>query len=325
MVFNVSQSPFLFYFVQLPGRTDNEIKNYWNTRLKRRQRAGLAIYPLDIKPQNHQLQEIPQNNPSSSSLVSLLASSNGQKPEYSTPMSIFDMFNSPPTVPTPQNLLHSSSSLSKNGLALSLSSVNSPFSPSPSASLAFNNQGLSQPLPMPSLHFNYLNFGIDSRRVSRASFEYDGSIGSGSGLVGLPSIQSLVQPTKTTASSGSDYVIATSSSDAADQDHDHDPDETMEGFSRNGCNSGLLEDLLGESQALTRATKAKENNTPNEKDKSEGKFLWDYKLIEDAGVSGREESGFRFGEGNVNLDDNNYEESSPPHSSMITSEFITQP
>ncbi|CAN6207319.1 unnamed protein product [Urochloa humidicola] len=29
----------------LPGRTDNEIKNFWNTRLKRHQRAGLPIYP----------------------------------------------------------------------------------------------------------------------------------------------------------------------------------------------------------------------------------------------------------------------------------------
>ncbi|CAK9176723.1 unnamed protein product [Ilex paraguariensis] len=33
---------------ELPGRTDNEIKNYWNTRIKRRQRAGLSIYPPDI-------------------------------------------------------------------------------------------------------------------------------------------------------------------------------------------------------------------------------------------------------------------------------------
>lgn len=37
---------------ELPGRTDNEIKNYWNTRIKRRQRAGLPIYPPDLHVQS---------------------------------------------------------------------------------------------------------------------------------------------------------------------------------------------------------------------------------------------------------------------------------
>ncbi|CAL9757697.1 unnamed protein product [Musa acuminata subsp. burmannicoides] len=45
---------------QLPGRTDNEIKNYWNTRLKRRQRAGLPIYPPELQEAvgfDHQLKQ----------------------------------------------------------------------------------------------------------------------------------------------------------------------------------------------------------------------------------------------------------------------------
>nr|XP_010912975.1 transcription factor MYB97 [Elaeis guineensis] len=35
----------------LPGRTDDQIKNYWNTWIKRRKHAGLPLYPQEMQRQ----------------------------------------------------------------------------------------------------------------------------------------------------------------------------------------------------------------------------------------------------------------------------------
>ncbi|KAL6603649.1 hypothetical protein ACP70R_044010 [Stipagrostis hirtigluma subsp. patula] len=83
----------------LPGRTDNEIKNYWNTRLKRRQRAGLPMYPPDIEREIAQLRM--QNlNPFADGDGSASASANANLP----PPLLYDASNPfalPPAAPSP--------------------------------------------------------------------------------------------------------------------------------------------------------------------------------------------------------------------------------
>ncbi|KAL3635481.1 hypothetical protein CASFOL_020028 [Castilleja foliolosa] len=181
---------------QLPGRTDNEIKNYWNTRLKRCQRAGLPIYPQ----QEH----------------------SSRRPSNPSPLIYYDSFTSPSLMSPLCN------QLKLYGGSLTASS--SSFSSNP-----FFDQGISNPLPMPSMpQYNTLGFGVKT--------------GSDMGLLGLPSIQS--SPAATPAVSSSDLFVGTTSSDG-----EYEVEMGLGGR----CKSGLLEDLLRESNALACPEKTEEH------------------------------------------------------------------
>ncbi|KAJ8557241.1 hypothetical protein K7X08_002866 [Anisodus acutangulus] len=298
---------------QLPGRTDNEIKNYWNTRLKRRQRTGLPIYPQELQSQNQQENIQPQ------SLIS--SPFDPQRATYKNPpfLSLLDIFN-PSTMKPP--ITHqfplNSNNIFRNppkGLSLTLPSSmrNSQFS-----SLPNNNfgHGLSNsvPVPVPSFQQNYPNFSITTRPFMGIPSNQNELIsGMDISTINYSSRQSSMP---LTASSSENTCSDFGSSDANNY-------ANVAGLSRG--NSGLLEDLLEESQTLARAVKIEENNyldLKEEADENKGKSLWeDYGLVEEeAGDQDEailtEESVYSFAHGGDVTLNNNSESSSPdPNSS----------
>ncbi|XP_059661081.1 transcription factor MYB101 [Cornus florida] len=254
---------------QLPGRTDNEIKNYWNTRVKRRQRAGLPIYPPGIEnhqqQQQQQQQEQTQPNSSSSSVSSLFLqpSHQHQEPNFNHSLSLFDHINFSKTSSSPmQPHLAAFSPLyypnnqfqflghdeRKAGPALPFPSYVSPFQSSSPA--LFSQSMPNELLPIPSSPL--FNSGdLDANQTPKH--------GASIGLIGLapskdtelPSIQSIMPVTTTTPSSsgntGSDYTMAASSNA---EEYETAPEMSM-------ANSGLLEALLEESHAMARTDKSK--------------------------------------------------------------------
>lgn len=259
--------------MQLPGRTDNEIKNYWNTRMKRRQKANLPLYPEGVRKttnmhqRRHQQRHPQQHSPLSSLLHSQQVSSYLQG-RYGFDPSPYHFYPAAGFSIPPINNLHSPpftvhSEPNHNHFPLNSTNGNF-FIPIPSAS-SFLDQSSSAGLlqnPPNSLHTN--SPGIFDGQLTGPSAMMMGasvedSAGNGSGTNNeLPSSQhQSVMPTLTPSSSS----VNSGDCFVGDPSCNYNPSEYYDiEQPLKHQNSGLLDSLLQESKGISSEKNFKDEN-----------------------------------------------------------------
>ncbi|EEF32712.1 transcription factor MYB101 [Ricinus communis] len=264
---------------QLPGRTDNEIKNFWNTRMKRRQRAGLPIYPQEFQEEanalniHHQQDQQKHLNSSCSSFSSFLSSS--RKAAYNPSLSLLDPINFSPALDALQNHLSTSfytnptlqfksfgdNNANNSSLALPLSPV-SHRARSPSSISPFNENFAGQTITRTPLPFSYNTANFENMSftslIMGAQVE---PIGLVPGFKSeLPSDQTPPCP-NTPFSPNTSGGVGEKSSKNTDNENDNDDNETVLTEMHGNRNSGLLDALILESHNLSSKENLNDRNS----------------------------------------------------------------
>ncbi|KAF9688289.1 hypothetical protein SADUNF_Sadunf02G0182100 [Salix dunnii] len=245
---------------QLPGRTDNEIKNYWNTRMKRHQRAGLPIYPQDFQAKTaafrfHHQQEDRRTKPNSSSLSStpynLCFSLLDPINNFASPLNPLQNHLSPLAFyPNPSRQLKMFANTNSNDgcLPLSFPPVSS-YQQSPTNLFRQNpaTQAVQINTPPSALIYNDVDMETNMSFTSLIMGDQVQPIGYIPGLTPeLPSDQAPSRPT--TSRSGACFEEASNESN----NNDYSNSETsQQGMPGNMNNSGLLDALLQEAKTVS--------------------------------------------------------------------------